>query len=102
MFDSPLFSILSTLVVVFVSLAPTVIKAKKHPESETRIAWLFGSLSSLLATLSVGEWNWVLLILPFNATLVQAYIAYLLYFEARHHREKTVTPAHGPAEAAEL
>ena len=101
-FDSPLFSIISTLAVVFVSLAPTIIKAKKHPESETRITWLIGSISSFMAVISVGQWNWALLILPLNAALIQAYISYILYVEVRRHREKVVTPVHGPAEATEL
>lgn len=100
-FDSPLFSIISTLVVVYVSIAPTIIKAKKHPESETRIAWLFGSISAFMAAIAVGELNWILLILPLNAALVQAYISYLLYVRAKRHREKAATPVHGPAEVIE-
>ncbi len=101
-FDSPLLSILSMLVVVIVSMTPTIIKAKSHPESETKIAWLFGSISSFLAVISVGELNWVLLILPLNAALVQAYIVYILYFRAKHRRETGETPVHGPAEPLEL
>jgi len=82
-FDSPVLSIFSTLLVVEVALTPTILKAKKHPESETRIAWLLGSLSSFMATVSVGKLDWKLLILPFNAALIQAYIAYILYFQVK-------------------
>ncbi len=96
-FDSPLWSIFSTLVVVYASLTPTFIKARKHPESETGLAWLFGCISSALAAISVGELNWVLLILPVNSTLVQGYMVYLLYIRAKHHREIAETPVHGPA-----
>jgi hypothetical protein len=101
-FDSPLMSILSMLVVVAFSVTPTIIKAKKHPESETRIAWLFGSISSLLAAVSVGELNLALLILPINGVFLQGYIAYVLYFGAnKRHRGITETPVHSPAEPLE-
>jgi len=102
LFDSPLLSIISTLIVVAVSLAPTFVKAKKHPESETRIAWLLGSICSFTAAISVGSWDWKLLVLPLNAALIQAAIAYVLYFGAgKYHRETATTPAHGPADPLE-
>lgn len=101
-FDSPLLSIISMLLVAIVALIPTMIKAKKHPESETRISWLFGTISSFLGAVSVGEWNWMLLVLPVNATIVQAYIVYILYVEVKRHHEKVVTPVHGPAEPTEI
>lgn len=100
-FDSPLLSILSTLIVVEVSLTPTIMKAKKHPESETKIAWLFGCISCIMAAISVGEWNWVLLILPLNAAIIQGYISYILYFETKRRREIKETPVHGPAAPVE-
>ncbi len=93
LFDSPLLSILSTAVVVVVALTPTFIKAKKHPESETRIAWLFGSISSFLAAVSVGEFNWVLLLLPLNAAILQAYMVYILYFEVKKRSAVGVSKA---------
>lgn len=102
LFDSPLMSVLSTLVVVIVSLVPTIVKARRHPESETKIAWLLGAVSAFLAALSVGELNWLLLILPLNAGLVQAYISYILYFGSRkRHPEVGETPVHGPAGSLE-
>ncbi|HZM63579.1 MAG TPA: hypothetical protein VFB59_00420 [Candidatus Saccharimonadales bacterium] len=100
-FDSPVLSIISTLIVVIVSMTPTIIKAKKHPESETRIAWLLGAISAFMAVISVGELNWMLLILPLNAAIIQLYIAYLLYVVVKKHREVTETPVHGPASPLE-
>lgn len=79
-FDNPLFSIFANIFVGFVALYPTFKKAKIHPESETRITWLLGSVSSFLATISVGELNFQLLLLPIFSTLVQSYMVYLLYF----------------------
>jgi hypothetical protein len=96
-FSSPLFSIVSTLIVVYVTMVPTFIKARKHPESETGLAWSLGCLSAFLAVISVGEFNWALLILPANSTLIQGYMTYLLYVRAKRHRETAETPVHGPA-----
>ncbi len=101
-FDSPVVSVLSVWAVVLVSLIPTFIKARKHPESETRIAWSCGMVSSILAAISVGQLDWVLLLLPINGTIMQAYMVYLLYIRPRRlRRETAVTPAHSPAELAE-
>ena len=101
-FESPVLSIISTLVVVLVSMVPTIAKAKKHPQSETRVTWLLGAISTLMATVSVGELNWTLLILPVNATIIQSYMSYLLYIRAKRQRETATTPAHGPADPIEL
>lgn len=82
-FKSPIFSILANLLVAVVALIPTIVKARKDPESETKIAWLAGAVSAALASLSVGQWNFALLILPVASTILQASIAYLLYFPAK-------------------
>ncbi len=82
-FDSPTFSIVATLVVGIVALLPTFAKAKIHPETETKITWLLGSVSAFLTTISVGVLNWRLLVLPLNATILQAYMVYILYFQTR-------------------
>ena len=79
-FDNPTFSIIATLVVGIVALFPTFAKAKKHPETETKITWLLGTISALLALISVGTFDWRLLILPLNATLLQANMVRILYF----------------------
>lgn len=83
-FDSPTFSIIATLIVSIVALLPTFAKAKKHPETETKITWLLGSISAILATISVGTLDWRLLILPINAAVLQAYMVYILYFQTKH------------------
>lgn len=91
-FDSPTFSILATLIVGIVALLPTFAKAKKQPETETKITWLLGSTSALLATISVGVWDWRLLVLPINATVAQGYMVYILYFETKKRpRSKSIS-----------
>lgn len=81
-FNSPLFSIFANLGVAFIAITPTFAKAKIHPETETKIAWLMGAISSLLATVSVGKLDVQLLILPGASVLFEGYMVYLLYFKA--------------------
>jgi hypothetical protein len=84
---SPIYSILASAVADISALLPTFAKAKKHPETETKIAWLVGGFSSLLATISVGKLDWKLLLLPGLAVILQAYMAYILYIQTAKHTE---------------
>lgn len=86
-FDSPTFSILMNIFVAVVALIPTFVKARKAPETETRITWLLGTISVALAAVSVGEWNPWLLILPVTSTLLQSYMVYILYIEAPRRKQ---------------
>ncbi len=85
-FDSPLFSIVANVFVAIISLLPTIAKAKMHPETETKVSWLLGSIASTLTMLSVGALNWRLIILPLVGALLQAYMVYILYFETRNKK----------------
>lgn len=80
LFNSPLLSILANVLIATVALIPTMVKAKEHPETETKIAWLAGAVSAVLASISVGTLSFALLVLPVVSAVLQAYIAYLLYF----------------------
>lgn len=82
-FSNPVFSIFANVFVATVALLPTFAKARKYPETETKIAWSGGALSALLATISVGTLNWQLLLLPGASTLLQGYMVYLLYVVPR-------------------
>lgn len=42
----------------------TVIKSYEDPESETFISWILFGIAGLLSAISVGEWNFILLIYP--------------------------------------
>ena len=89
-FDSPLMSIFATIIVDIASIVPSYAKAKRAPETETRISWLVGSFSVLLATISVGKLDWQLLILPGASCLLQCYMVYILYFETKRPRPAQV------------
>lgn len=84
--DSPLYSIFANIFIGTVALIPTFAKAKKHPETETKITWLLGVVSVFFAALSVGAWNWQLLILPLSSAILQGYMVYILYFETRRKK----------------
>ncbi|HSX31547.1 MAG TPA: hypothetical protein VLE99_06555 [Candidatus Saccharimonadales bacterium] len=91
-FKSPVFSILANLLVAVVALLPTFAKAKKSPETETKIAWLGGMISSSLAAASVGQLDWQLLILPVSSAALNAYMVYLLYVRSGHSAPNRVSP----------
>lgn len=86
-FKDPLFSIFANIFVGFVALLPTFKKAKKDPDSETKITWLLGTISTSLAAISVGELNVTLLLLPISSTLFQSYMVYLLYIRPNKNTE---------------
>jgi hypothetical protein len=59
---------IALLITIFVDLTGTVltvIKSYEDPESETLITWLGVSLAGLLAMISVGKFNLILLVYPF-------------------------------------
>ncbi len=82
LFNSPLFSIIANVFVVTVALLPTFKKAKIDPRSETRVTWLLGTISVVMAAISVGELIFSLLILPVSSALLQGYMVYLLYIRS--------------------
>lgn len=79
-FRSPIYSIFANIIADISAIIPTYIKARKHPESETRIAWLVGTISVVLDAISVGKLDWRLLLLPVASIFLQGYVVYLLYF----------------------
>jgi hypothetical protein len=82
-FDSPMLSVIANICIATAALVPTFIKTRKNPETENGIAWLAGTLSALLAAVSVGKLELVLLLLPISSALLQAYMIYLVYVRSR-------------------
>jgi hypothetical protein len=85
-FKDPVFSIFANIFVGFVALLPTYKKTKKDPDSETKITWLLGTISTMLAAISVGELNVMLLLLPVSSTFLQGYMVYLLYIRPKNSK----------------
>lgn len=82
-FDSPLLSVLANVFVGVVCLIPAFAKARKYPETENGIAYLAGAVSALLAAISIGEVDYILLILPVTSAILQFYMSYLLYIRPK-------------------
>lgn len=82
-FNSPFLSVLANVLVAIVALIPAFAKAKKYPETENGIAYVAGAVSSLLAAISVGKLDIVLLLLPVTSTILQVYMSYLLYIRPK-------------------
>jgi hypothetical protein len=88
-FKSPTYSIFANIVADIAALWPTYKKANKHPETETRISWLVGTISVVLEAISVGKLDWHLLLLPVASLVLQIPIVYLLYIAAPARAHKT-------------
>lgn len=84
--EDPLASVIANSLVGIIAVLPTFKKARKDPESETGIAYLFGSISALMAFISVNEWNIALLLPHAVGFSVQAYLVYLLYVLPKKHK----------------
>lgn len=54
---------------------PTIIKSYQEPGSETFITWIMVAIAGILAMLSVGVWNIILLSYPFYIFAANAAIA---------------------------
>jgi hypothetical protein len=81
------------LIVIAVDLSGsvlTIIKSYKDPESETMSTWVLASISGLFGTLSVGSFNWVLLMYPLYILLANSAVtvAILLGKRNKHGRRK--------------
>lgn len=87
-FNSPLLSIIANLFATIVAVTPTILKARRDPEPETRIAFLLGGVSSAMGAVSVDKFDLNLLILPIAGFFIQAYIVYLLYLRPRRSESK--------------
>jgi hypothetical protein len=96
-FKIPLYSIFANILADIAALWPTYIKARKYPESETRIAWLVGTISVLLDAVSVGRLDLSLILLPAASAIMQGYMVYLLYFPVNTKPKRVIRPAETPA-----
>jgi hypothetical protein len=65
------------LVVVVNTIAKWLVIAKVHalPYSELLVAWVLSSVGSMLAVLSVGKLDWVLIITPLQNAITTGIIA---------------------------
>lgn len=85
--DSPWFSILINIGIALVSIIPTAVKAARDPESENGLAYIGGVISCVLAIISVGKLDWMLIILPVAGAVIQLGIIYIIYLMPRKAKQ---------------
>jgi hypothetical protein len=74
----PLASIIANLAVAAIASVPTYKKAWTHPKSETPISYFLNGCAALLSTISVGNFNIALLLLPLYSFIYQGSIYLIL------------------------
>jgi hypothetical protein len=73
----------------------TMIKAYKKPDSETRIAWIFGTVASFLAILSVGSMDIILISYPLYIFISNtAIITAMVLGDKRYARNQQIEVAY--------
>ena len=74
-----LYALLITIAIDATGTSLTVIKAYKEPTTETYSMWLLVGLASLLAVVSVGTFNFALMIYPFYICLANLAVVLAKY-----------------------
>jgi hypothetical protein len=62
--NEALFALLIVIIIDFIGVFLTVIKAYKEPETETLSTWLMSGTSGIFGMLAVGAWDPILLLYP--------------------------------------
>jgi uncharacterized membrane protein HdeD (DUF308 family) len=86
-FSTPKVSIIMNLIVVSIALIPTFIKSYRHPGTETSITYLIAGVSEFIAAVSVGKFDFWLIVLPLHGFIVQV----ALYFLIEQRKKKVGT-----------
>lgn len=73
-FDQPLLALLMIVLVDYSGGLPTIIKAYKDPESETKVAYAMVATGSALAVISVGSFDFVQMLYPFSLMILMLLI----------------------------
>lgn len=83
---NPIASIIANLAVITLAMAPTYKKGWTNPQSETPTVFLLGAIASLLAAISVGRLDYVLLLIPVYTFVIQGtlFIVLIRYKLLRH------------------
>lgn len=74
----PIASIIANLVVITLAMTPTYKKGWIDPKSETSTVFLLGAIASLLAAISVGRLDYILLLTPVYTFAIQGMLFIVL------------------------
>jgi len=90
--DSATYALVTTIAVSLLGGTVTISKAYRDPDSETPSCWLLGLAASVLAAMSVGGLDWVLLAYPLYLIALKGSIVAAIYFGARRDAAMAVPP----------
>lgn len=76
--DSPAIAIVLITFVNFVGKVLVVKKVYKYPDSELLLTWNLAIVASLLTVLSVGEFDWILILTPLHNAITVAIISTII------------------------
>lgn len=88
-FDSPSASIYANFIVATFAMLPTIQKAYKYPQTETKITWILGAISAAFAVWAVNSSNLILYLLPVYSVLVQLFIYTILTVRVSKNYQKS-------------
>lgn len=90
--DSATYALATTISISLLGGAVTVAKAYRDPDSETLSCWVLGLAASVLAAVSVGGLDWVLLAYPLYLVTLKGSILMALYLGNRRDAGMAVPP----------
>ena len=85
---NPVLALVIIMAVDFLGAILTILKAYKHPETETLVTWSLAGFAGLLAVLSVGKMNSVLLAYPLYICLINSATAIAVLAGRRKNKIK--------------
>lgn len=83
-------ALIALIIVILVDLSGsvlTIIKSYSEPESETLSTWVLASVSGFFGALSVGSFNWVLLMYPFYILIANSAVTIAIILGKKKYKK---------------
>ena len=87
--NHPTQSLVFNLMIDFLGLVPTFIKAWRDPLSEDKVAWIIGSAASLLNILAVDQWKFAIYVHPVYFAISNTLLTLILFRRSRIKKSTT-------------
>ena len=78
MIHSPVPALFLNVATEFIGLIPTIIKSYRRPWTESKAAWIIGTIAALLNILAISEWTLVIAFYPIYVFVTDVIIMYFL------------------------
>ncbi len=85
--NNAIFALIMTMLIDAIGVSLTVWKTYEHPETETYAMWLIVCVASILAIISVGKFDIILMIYPFYIFLANFAVVIAIFAGYRHRRK---------------